>query len=282
MIYDRSAQCLKEEHEHRQGLVKFLYETAPGRALLWISVRPWISKVYGAYQKSRLSRRTIRPFVEKNGVVVSEEDLQKFRCFNDFFTRKKEITPQSDDPHALLAVADSKMTYYPITEGLKLQLKHCTYDLEDVLEDAQLAETYRGGTCIVFRLCVDDYHRYHFLDDGKLVSVKKIKGQLHTVRPISEKYRVFARNSRQVSILDTVHFGKVTQVEVGAVMVGKICNHKKETFSRMEEKGYFEFGGSTIVLLLPGKVQFDEDIVKMNDTGAEIQVHVGEKIGFIN
>jgi phosphatidylserine decarboxylase len=49
----------------------------------------------------------------------------------------------------------------------------------------------------------------------------------------------------------------------------------------MEEKGYFEFGGSTILLLLNRPVQFDEDIATMNKAGAEIQVRAGERIGIL-
>lgn len=281
MIYDRKEQCLKEPTEYRQGAAAFLYETVPGRVLLRLAVSPWLSKLWGVYQKSPLSRRAIRPFIQKHGVEIDEAEADKFRSFNDFFTRRKDVFAQTDEPHALLAVADSKLRYYPITDGLQVKIKNCVYDLGDILEDAPLAARYRGGTCIVFRLGIDDYHRYHFLDDGKLVASKKIKGMLHTVRPVSEKYRAFARNTRQVSILETAHFGKVVQVEVGALLVGKIHNHKKEAFSRMEEKGYFEFGGSTIVLLLNKKVHFEEDIKNMNDTGAEIKVCAGERIGML-
>jgi phosphatidylserine decarboxylase len=84
-----------------------------------------------------------------------------------------------------------------------------------------------------------------------------------------------------VSLLDTARFGRIVQVEVGALLVGKIRNHTIHTFSRMEEKGYFEFGGSTILLLLNRPVQFDEDIATMNTAGAEIQVRAGERIGIL-
>lgn len=281
MIYDRKEQCLKEPIEYRQGAVAFLYETVTGRVLLRLAVSPWLNSLWGTYQRSHFSRRAIRPFIEKHSVKIDEAEVDKFRSFNDFFTRKKAVSSQTDDSHTLLAVADSKLRYYPITDSLQLKIKNCVYDLAEILEDEVLADQYRGGTCVVFRLGMDDYHRYHFLDDGKLVASKKIKGVLHTVRPASEKYRVFARNSRQVSILETAHFGRVVQVEIGALLVGKIHNHKKETFSRMEEKGYFEFGGSTIVLLLNKHVRFDEDIAKMNDTGVETQVQAGERIGML-
>lgn len=282
MIYDRKAKCLKKQGEFRQGAAKFLYGTAVGRILLRPMVSPWVSKLGGLYQKSFLSRPSIRPFMRKNNISLPEEEVKQFRSFNDFFTRKKHVVAQTDDPNALLSVADSKLLYYPITDGLKVKIKNSVYDLEDILEDRELAEAYRGGTCLIFRLCVDDYHRYHFPDDGKLVSVKHIKGQLHTVRSISEKYRVYSRNTRQVSIMETAHLGKVVQVEIGALMVGKIRNHSVETFSRMDEKGHFEFGGSTVMLLLNKQIRFDADIAEMNSKDVEVQVSVGEQIGIVS
>ena len=281
MIYDRQAKSLIAQEEYRQGAAKLLYGTAPGRIVLRLIVSPWFSKLGGMYQKSFLSRRAIRPFMEKHGISLPEADVKQFRSFNDFFTRQKPVAAQTDNPNALLAVADSKLLYYPITEDLKLKIKNSVYDLEDILEDKSLAEAYRGGTCLIFRLCVDDYHRYHFPDDGKVLSVKHIKGQLHTVRSISEKYRVYARNTRQVSVLETAHLGQVVQVEVGALLVGKICNLPVETFSKMDEKGHFEFGGSTVVLLLNKPITFDADIAEMNSKDIETQVRVGEQIGVV-
>ena len=47
-------------------------------------------------------------------------------------------------------------------------------------------------------------------------------------------------------------------------MVGKINNHHQEyTFTKGEEKGMFEFGGSTIVLLVKeNTVNIDEEILQ--------------------
>lgn len=281
MIYYRDTGCVAEPEEYQKGIVTFLYETIPGRLLLGLAVSRTFSSLYGAYYRSPLSKRSIRPFVQKHSIPVGEEELESYRTFREFFTRKKEVTAQTEDPKALLAVADSKMRCYPITDDLRLKIKNTAYDLPDILGDEALAESYRGGTCLVFRLGMEDYHRYHYLDDGCLVFSKKIQGVLHTVRPLSEKYRVFARNSRNVSVLRTAHFGQVVQVEVSALLVGRIQDRGSQKFLRMEEKGYFDLGSSTILVLLNKEVCFDEDIVKMNGAGAEIQVFAGERIGHL-
>ena len=115
-----------------------------------------------------------------------------------------------------------------------------------------------------------------------MVENYKIAGELHTVRSISEKYNVFSRNSREISILRTEHIGDVAQIEVGALLVGAIKNNEKEQFVKGEEKGYFEYGGSTIVLLFEeGRISLDEDIIEQSKLGIETKVSIGEKIGVI-
>lgn len=279
-IYHRDTGTIEQTAEYRAGTLHFLYHTAIGRILLNLIVaRPWFSRLRGVYQKSRFSQKDIEPFAKKHGISV--EDPERFPSFNDFFIRKKEIVARDFDAQEFLAIADGKMRYYPITSNLKLTIKNSVYDLEDILADHDLAHRYENGTCIVFRLTVDDYHRYHYIDNGQLRSHKHIQGKLHTVRPVSEKYKVYAHNTREVSLLDTEHMGEVVQIEIGALLVGRIVNHPKTTFCKMEEKGYFEFGGSTIVLLVNKPVRFDDDIVRMNTAEIETAVRAGERIGII-
>ena len=70
-------------------------------------------------------------------------------------------------------------------------------------------------------------------------------------------------------------------MEVGALLVGRIVNHHgKALVRRGQEKGYFQFGGSTVVMLLePGAVNIDSDILENSCAGVETVVRFGEKIG---
>ena len=70
-------------------------------------------------------------------------------------------------------------------------------------------------------------------------------------------------------------------MEVGALLVGRIVNyHEEHSFVRGEEKGRFEFGGSTIVLLFEkGSVNFPEELFRYSREGYEKRVKLGEKIG---
>jgi phosphatidylserine decarboxylase len=73
-------------------------------------------------------------------------------------------------------------------------------------------------------------------------------------------------------------------MEVGALLVGKIVNHHgPAAVRRGQEKGYFQFGGSTVVLLLKKDTALlDEDILENSRNGIETVVKFGEKIGTAN
>ena len=280
-IYSRNGEYL-EEYEYLEGLLSFLYNTVIGRILLKnIVIKPWFSKWRGNYYNSERSKKDIVPFVEKNNIDISEWNVSDFKTFNEFFRRKKELNIVCDKTD-LISIADSKLSVFKIDSDLILKIKKSVYSIEDIVSKKEIADEYRNGTCLVFRLGVDDYHRYIFLDNGKIVDNYKIDGELHTVRSISEKYNVFSRNSREISLLRTETMGDVVQVEVGALIVGDIKNNEKVEFLKGEEKGYFEYGGSTIVLLFKeGAISVAEDIVEQSKLGIETKVSIGEKIGVI-
>lgn len=279
--YDRRTKSVVDEIEYQKDILNFLYKKKLGRILLKVFVaRPWFSKLMGLYRKSRLSKKNIIPFIEKYKVKVSRKELTSFKTFNDFFIREKR-KPKNKDKNDLVAIADGKLSVYNIDDDLRLNIKQSSYSIDEIVENKKIADMFRGGTCLVYRLAVSDNHRYNFIDDGKTAFVKKIKGMLHTIRPISAEYNVYSRNSRVVTLLNTRHLGYVCYVEVGALLVGKIHNHKKVSFKKNDEKGYFEFGGSTIVVLLNKDIIIDDDIVKMNANDLEVQVYAGERIGSI-
>ena len=280
-IYDRQRKEIYTEEEYGKGALQFLYHTVPGRILLKLFVeRPAFSRKRAAYYRSSKSVRDIELFIKKYHVDMTGYRMGNFRSFNDFFTRKRKVTDSSKTGE-LVAPADSKLAVYEITDELKLKIKNSVYSVEDILQDKILADKYQGGMCLVFRLSVDDYHRFHFIDDGRIRRYYKIPGVLHTVRSISERYHVFSANAREVTVMDTAHFGEVTEVDVGALLVGKIHNRKTVSFHKLMEKGYFEYGGSTVVLLMENGVKIDSDICEMSRRGIECKVRIGERIGGI-
>ena len=266
------------------GPITFLYRNPCGRVILKVATLPTISKVAGWFMDRKVSSIAINRFVKKNNIDVKEYEERKYKSYNDFFTRKikEEVRNIDKNKKNLISPCDSKLTAYEINDKSIFKIKDSYYKIEDLVKDKELAKKYKNGLCLIFRLCVDDYHRYCYIDSGSKTKNTFIKGVLYTVRPIAlENYNIYKENSREYTTLHTDNFGDIVQIEVGATIVGRIKNHHEEyNFKKGEEKGMFEFGGSTIVLLIEkGKVDIDEEIMINTKEGYETVVKIGEKIG---
>ena len=261
--------------------VKFLYTSIVGRMLLKLLTNRLASNIVGSYMNSKLSKKRIAGTIKKNNIDMSIYEDREFKSFNDFFTRhKKNLNFDMNKKH-FVSPADAKLLVYKLNKESSFDIKGSVYSLKNII-NYDLTKDYENGYALVFRLEVTDYHRYHFIDDGALSKYTYIKGCLHTVQPIAfNRYRVFHKNAREYTILHTKNFGDVIEVEVGAMMVGRITNNKEiTTFKKGDEKGYFEFGGSTIILFVKEKeLIIDNDILLNSTLGKETIVSCGEKIG---
>lgn len=269
----------------KEGLaIRFLYGTALGRLCLKGLTRPEFSARMGRILDSAPSRLLIRPYIRRNHIPMEGYERLEYRSFNDFFTRSRrpECRRIDMEPQHLISPCDALLSAYRITQDSSFSIKHCTYSLESLLRDRLLAEHYNGGLCLIFRLTPQHYHRYCYIDDGRKGDNFSLPGLLHSVRPrCIGTLPVFTENAREYTIMDTFHFGRVIQVEVGALMVGKICNeHGQGRIRRGEEKGHFAFGGSTILLLLePERVKLNSEIFRRTAREQEFPVRQGQCIG---
>lgn len=264
--------------------LRFLYHTLPGRILLKGLTRPALSRLAGAYLDSGLSRIHIRGFLRRNEIALEAYQPGPYSSFNACFTRQLRPgkRPIASDPGALIAPCDGALSVYAIAEDTVLPVKQSRYRLSDLLGDAQLAKTFTGGWCLVFRLCVQDYHRYAYPDDCTHGAPVTLPGVLHTVQPIAlEQVPVFCRNARVYTLLETEHFGPMIQMEVGAMLVGRICNlYDAGSHLRGEEKGRFEFGGSTVILLVQaGMARVWPQLIENTRCGLETPVCLGQILG---
>ena len=222
----------------------------------------------------------IKKYINKYQIDMNLYKDQYYKSFNDFFKRELKEINKTDDKKDFISICDSKISVYPINKDLILNIKNSKYSINELIKD-NISQEYEDGLCIIYRLEPKDYHHYIFNDDGIILSNKKINGKLHTVNPIVyDKYQVFTENKREVSILKTTHLDEVIQIEVGALCVGRIKNNDINQFERYEEKGYFEFGGSTIIQLLKKDiVAIDEEIINNTKEDIETQVTIGTVIG---
>ena len=259
----------------------FLYNTQFGRFFLKIIYNTLISKFIGFILNRRISRLFIKSYVKKNNIDLSLYEEKKYKSFNDFFIRKIKNIKKINDNNAFISNCDCYISIYSITDDLILNIKNSKYSIESLIQNKEMAKEFSNGYAVIYRLEPSNYHRYIYVDNGKMTNHKKIKGKLHTVNPIVyDKYKVFAENTREISVLETSNFGKIIQIEVGALCVGKIKNNYKKDYNRYEEKGYFEFGGSTIIhLIKKDSINFDTELISNSKNNIETRVNIGDIIG---
>ncbi len=282
IYYSRQRNSKENIITESSKALNFLYGCFLGRCILKLATRKCISNLIGWYMNTSFSKRRIEKFVDKNNINKYEYEIKKYKSYNDFFTRKviESKRPINARSSVLISPCDSKLTVYNINEDLTLKIKDSYYSI-DSLVDKKILEDYTDGYALVFRLTTDNYHRYCYVDSGSKGVNFHIDGIFHTVQPISlKKYNFYKTNTREYTVLNTNNFGKVIQVEVGAMGVGRIVNHHEvHTYKKGEEKGYFEFGGSTIVLLVKkNTIIIDDDILENSNEGIETIVKYGEGI----
>lgn len=280
---DRRGNIISEG-QGQDKVLKILYGTSLGRQAVKILIRPAVSRAAGWLMDRKISKAAIKPFVKANNIVLSDYEKDCFRSYNEFFTRKikSDKRPVDMEPDHFISPCDSKLTVYKIEANSRFMIKNTEYSIESLTRSCELSQCYAGGYLMLFRLAVADYHRYCYVDNGEKSENHIINGVFHTVNPIAnDEFPIYKENTRCMSFLKSENFGTLMMMEVGALMVGKIVNyHGAKEVKRGEEKGRFEFGGSTVIICVKeGTVDIDKDIIYNTAKGFETKVKYGEKIG---
>lgn len=286
MIYNRKSGEVEQEVVFDEKKMHFMYNTLLGSAFTYfILKRRFFSKIYSRFQKTNKSKRKIMELIHRYNINTNEitKEITDYESFNDFIIRdiKQGSRQIAKNRKSLISPADSLVLAYEIKKDCIVSVKNKKYTISQLLNNKALANDYIDGLCLIFRLAVYDYHHFCFIDDGKIVDYKKINGNLHSVNSKFTSRFVHTTNYREVSVLNTENFDDVIHIDIGAMLVGKIVQiHNEVAFKKGSKKGYFEFGGSTIVLLLKkGIVKLDDDIIEYSKKGIEIKVKMGERIG---
>ena len=289
LLYNRKTGSLEEEAIFEKDVMEFLYGSRLGFFITELLFKHrWATELYARLQRGPGSKSKIRKFVESHGVNIDELErpIDSFNSFNEFFIRrlKTSARPIDRDPVSLISIADCRLSVYPISEDAVYPVKARSFTVARLVGDGEIAAGYAGGLCLVFRLAPVDYHRFGYVDDCEQSPVVAINGFYRSVHPLSLRRMkaVFTENRREYCVLKTANFGEVIHIDVGATGVGRIVQRHPGggRFARGEEKGYFEFGGSTVILLLkPGAAKIDDDIAEYSGRGIETVVRYGEKIG---
>ncbi len=292
-FYNRKTKTTDTENVYGESAMAWAYQSYFGFFLTQhLFSKKWLSKLMGWYESSPLSRHKIPRFIEKYQINMSDYEVAKYSSFNDFFIRKFKpgLRPFSNDDSVFCAGAEARyLAFENLSAKTTITVKGIDVCLSALLNDEALAADFDGGTIIIARLCPVDYHRFHFPMSGELTKAYTVRGELHSVNPVAlvAKPDIFLKNERQVAILRNEKFGKVAMIEVGALGVGKIIQSAYPShapfpliFDKCVEKGYFLFGGSTVIWVLQkGKLKLSPDLASNSTRGIETWIPLGDQLG---
>lgn len=294
---DRLTDKVEEEKVYGANAIKLIYgddgiSKAFGAPLLHLLAKTSLfAALYGWWQKLPITKKKIQPFIDAFQVDSAEfaEKPSDFRSFNDFFIRrlKPEARPIDSVDNVAVIPADARYYFYQKADQCQVfSIKGRDFNLSALLGDEVLADKYAKGAMVIARLCPSDYHRFHFPCSGTPSKSRLINGWLYSVNPTALKKdpMIFSKNKRMLCEFETEKFGKVLLMEVGATCVGSIHQTYQpgQKCVKGDEKGYFSFGGSALVILFPPKtIQFDPDLIAATQRGLEIRCLLGQSMGKI-
>jgi phosphatidylserine decarboxylase len=249
----------------------------------------WVSRIYGWYNRRRWSRLRIKSFAHAFTVDQNEltRPLEEYANFNDFFTREIDLSqrPISPDSNVCIAPVDGKVLAYPcLAPEQPFRIKRAVFNLHTFLGNTDLSFYFADGAMVVCRLALADYHHFHFPDDGIPHQATSISGRYHAGGPYPQRRLLpfYQENHRMITLFDSTHFGRIALIEVGALTVGSIrqCYRIGEPVVKGAHKGYFELGGSTVVMLFrKGTFEIDADLGENTQRDIETYVKMGASVG---
>ena len=288
--YNRKEKKYEIEKVAGEKYLNWSYSSPVGKGLVELLLKKKLfSKLYGYYCNTKLSRKKIDAFIKDFNIDMSinPKASNEYLSFNEFFIRtlNSDARTINKNDNILISPCDGKISAYEdISLNDLVQIKGFTYSLKELLQDDEIYNLYKGGTCLIFRLCPTDYHRFHFVDNGVCGDTTKISGHYYSVNPIALKNvnKLFCQNKREWSIFLSDNFSDIIYMEVGATCVGSIIQSysPNSKVKKGEEKGYFKFGGSTVILFLKKDVvKIHEDLLEQTQLGFETSILLGEEIG---
>eukprot|EP01061_Rhynchopus_euleeides_P034124 TRINITY_DN57834_c0_g1_i1.p1 TRINITY_DN57834_c0_g1~~TRINITY_DN57834_c0_g1_i1.p1 ORF type:complete len:436 (+),score=203.43 TRINITY_DN57834_c0_g1_i1:70-1377(+) len=218
-----------------------------------------------------------------------------FQNYNEFFRReiKPELRPVShlDKQEWIASPADSVLTM--VDDSLELtskplDVKGQRLNVMQLLDNSTYAKLFEGGTALSCILTPDDYHRFHAPCNGTVVeSSQDVMEHYFGIPKLADfvnngntgygsNYAMFESFRRGYLIIDTDTYGHIAMVPVGLNTVGSVVFHDQfkseslpQPLHKGEEVGYFQYGGSLVILL------FQKGVFPA------VRVHQGNPIGFM-
>lgn len=284
---------LRQEIVPGERWLTWLYHNPLGRlALKGVVKRKFLSAWYGRKMDAPESCARIPGFVASLNIDMAEalRSVDEYTSFNDFFMRELQpgARPVDSDPDAIVSPADGKVLAFGGLQGLdSFFVKGQSFSMDKFLGSAALSRKYANGTLLIIRLAPVDYHRFHFPADGHISTTTPVSGTYFSVSPhaVKDNLSIYWENKREYAVLTTERAGDILLCEVGATMVGTIVQRytPDSDVRKGDEKGWFTFGGSTVIMLLEkGAATVDGDILANTRNGLETSIRMGERLAGID
>jgi phosphatidylserine decarboxylase len=288
--FNRYTAQVETEQIYGEAFMRWTYGTLLGKfALHGVAKRALFARWYGWRMDRPVSARRVLPFVQAYGLNPADfvEPAESFKTFNEFFVRKLKPAARPLDPDPAVAVFPADGRHLGFEDISKIQgifVKGQRLNLQQLLKDDELAKRFRSGTVIMSRLCPVDYHRFHFPVAGVPEKARIINGPLFSVSPIALRQNInyLWENKRALSKIQSPEFGTVLMLEIGATNVGSIeyTYVPDEPMQKGAEKGYFKFGGSSMITMFePGKLRLADDLIENSRQHRELYARMGDGMG---
>lgn len=239
---------------------------------------------------------------------TDQECWQQFQTLNDFFIRHRTHLPRvRQTKKELVSPVDA---YTAFVTRPNFWIKGSRYTTGDLMKGSNKA--YLDLVLFIFRLAPHHYHRVHSPVYGWVTKISTFGNEYNSVdvSMVKSRKNVLTQNVRIVIEIQTSKFGKIYLAIIGATCVGSVVIHhprilktlglsepftdfdirnKPITFSIQnaplikinEELGYFQYGGSCVVLGLSPNQKMElsrigETILEHTHEQAETEIELGD------
>jgi len=272
--------------------VHYVIEHAPDDALNGdADFSAWLRRLaaaWGAFLDSPASAPGIASFASAPAYNVDDyvPGPSGWLTFNQFFAR--EIRPGTrpvaapDDDTVIVSPADAVfMGAWPIDERSTVTVKGVSLQIDELLDGSPYAEAFEGGIYMHSFLRITDYHRYHVPVSGVVREVRNVAGRIYLDVVKQPDGSLAAANGdtyqadqqRGIVVVDSPAVGLVALVPVGMTVISSVNLTPRvgAELRKGDPFGYFQFGGSDIVLVFQsGRVVIDAEVGKKYLLGQRI------------
>lgn len=296
-VQDRETGKVVEEKmpQYLRRMLRGMYSNPTGRQLVHQRMSKSLLKRLTFNQAKKYtapaSTNEIPDFIAFHNIDANEfqDPIDSFANFNEFFIRKlrQSVRPitSPEEPAWAICPADCRLhVYESLTEAQRLWIKGKTFSLKSLLSNPDLEAEFAGCSLVIARLAPQDYHRFHYPVSGFSGKYFSQGDAYYTVNPIAirENLDVYSLNKRTSVIVESPDFGRVMIICIGATMVGSVVLTSGEDVNvqKGDELGYFQFGGSTLLVLFQrNRIRFDDDLVFNSAKQQETLVKMGMSLG---